>query len=82
MTDVAPSSDDVGRLRAARARTAELADVTSALLSRNAAIKQEAWKVRLRARAARDWAVALRMAKQAPTHAPLDAPVHSFTVRG
>jgi hypothetical protein len=62
---------------------AELADTTSALRSQNEAIKLEAWKTRLRASAARDWAVALRMAKPTRvTHAPLDSPVRSFAVQG
>ena len=83
MTDVAPLGDHVRRVQAARNRMAELADATSALRSQNQAIKHEAWKARLRAGAARDWAVALRMAKPArPPHAPLDALVRSFTVQG
>ncbi|TMK83597.1 MAG: hypothetical protein E6G57_15750 [Actinobacteria bacterium] len=83
------SESTVGRedvfqsLRAVRDRTAELKALTSALTSRTAAVKQEAWEVRLRAKAARDWAAAVRMARQAPkAHARIDAPVHSFTLEG
>lgn len=55
----------------------------AALTTRTAAVKKEAWEVRLRAKAARDWAAAVRMARRAPT-APVraDAPVRSFTVEG
>src|SRR5438552_16287616 len=70
-------------LRAVRDRTAELKALTSALTSRTAAIKQEAWEVRLRSKAARDWAAALRMARQAPrAHLRVNAPVRSFTLEG
>jgi len=83
MTDLAPLGDHVRRVQAARNRMAELTTVTSALLSKSEAIKHEAWKTRLRASAARDWAVALRMAKPARApRAPLDALVRSFTVHG
>jgi hypothetical protein len=83
MTEVAPLGDHVRRVQAARNRMAELANTTSALRSQNQAIKHEAWKARLRAGAARDWAVALRMAKPArATNARPGAPVRSFSVQG
>ena len=84
MTDLAADHEDlIQSLRAARNRTAELRDITSALTSRTAALKQESWEVRLRATAARDWAAAVRMARQAPTaHVQVDAPVRWFTVEG
>ena len=70
-------------LRAVRERTAELKAHTSELTSRTLAVKQEAWEVRLRAKAARDWAAAVRMARQAPkAHVRDDAPVRSFTLEG
>jgi hypothetical protein len=70
-------------LRAAREQTAELKERTSALTSRTDAVKQEAWLVRLRAQAARDWAAAVRMARQAPReHIGSDAPVGWFTLDG
>src|SRR5438270_12824534 len=83
------SESTVGRedvfqsLRAVRDRTAELKALTSALTSRTAAVKQEAWEVRLRAKAARDWAAAVRMARRAPrAHVRVDAPVRSFALHG
>lgn len=83
MTDVAPLGDHVRRVQAARDRMTALTNATSALLSQNEAIKHKAWKTRLRASAARDWAVALRMARPSRVSQPaLDAPVRSFTVEG
>ena len=84
MTDVTSARDDlIASVRAARSRTAELKARTSMLTSRTAAIKQDAWEVRLRSKAARDWAAALRMARQAPrAHLRVNAPVRSFTLQG
>jgi hypothetical protein len=85
MSDTTAGRDDVffESLRAVRDRTAELKANTSALTSRTEAVKQEAWEVRLRAKAARDWAAAVRMARQAPkAHVRADAPVRSFTLAG
>src|SRR5207237_9246745 len=48
-----------------------------------AAMNTGAWKVRRRAKGARDWAAAVRMARQAPkAHVRTDAPVRSFTLEG
>ena len=75
--------DLVDSIRDLRARTAELSARTSALTSRTAALKHESWQVRMRAKAARDWAAAVRMARQAPmAHVPVDAPVRWFTLEG
>src|SRR3954470_15281617 len=84
MSDATRSHDDLIRdVQAARNRTAELKATNSVLTSRTAAVKQEAWEVRLRAKAARDWAAAVRMARRAPrAHVRVDAPVRSFTVEG
>ena len=84
MTEVAPTQKDlIESVRAARDRTAELKAHMTALTSRTQAVKQEAWEVRLRAKAARDWAAAVRMARQAPrAHVRVDAPVRSFTLEG
>src|SRR5438270_12780991 len=82
MSETTVRREDVFQsLRAVRDRTAELKALTSALTSRTAAVKQEAWEVRLRAKAARDWAAAVRMARQAPkTHVRVDPPAQSFTL--
>src|SRR5437764_10906435 len=88
MSDTTASKADVNAdvmegLQAARARTDELRAHTSALTSRTEAVKREAWEVRLRAKAARDWAAAVRMARHAPrAHVRDDAPVRSFTLEG
>jgi hypothetical protein len=84
MSDPSPERDDFFQsLRAVRDRTAELKAHTSALTSRTEAVKQEAWEVRLRAKAARDWAAAVRMARRAPrAHVQVDAPVRWFALEG
>src|SRR5438067_7372238 len=84
MSDATRSHDDLIRdVQAARNRTAELKATNSVLTSRTAAVKQEAWEVRLRSKAARDWAAAVRMARRAPrAHVRVDAPVRSFTLEG
>jgi len=84
MSDLRAQHDDVFEsLQAVRLRSAELKAHTLALTSRTAAVKQEAWEVRLRSKAARDWAAAVRMARRAPrAHVRVDAPVRSFTLEG
>ena len=84
MSDATRSHDDLIRdVQAARNRTAELKATNSVLTSRTAAVKQEAWEVRLRAKAARDWAAAVRMARRAPrAHVRVHAPVRAFTLEG
>ena len=84
MSDTTARDADVRQgLREVRARTDELRAYTSALTSRTEAVKREAWEVRLRAKAARDWAAAVRMARHAPrAHVRDDAPVRSFTLEG
>src|SRR5437763_10220617 len=84
MSDLRAQHDDVFEsLQAVRLRSAELKAHTLALTSRTAAVKQEAWEVRLRAKAARDWAAAVRMGRRAPrAHVRVDAPVRSFALHG
>src|SRR5947209_3672071 len=85
MSDTTAGRGDVlfESLRAVRDRTAEIKAHTAVLAARTEAVKQEAWEMRLRAKAARDWAEAVRMARQAPrAHVRVDAPVRSFTLEG
>jgi hypothetical protein len=68
--------------QALRERTAELENRVKTVGSRNAEVRQHAWETRLRSRAIRDWAQAVRSTPHGAHHWLDDHPVRWFSVDG